>query len=1406
MSSRRAIPGVLLVLCALLAVVPCSADTLFEDDFTTPRGRYEYHGGQVWSMRDGCCRFASTGQECYAVVNLDDRDRLQIEASICLDRRSAPGYVMAGLTVLLDSENHWRLLLVASPEDRPYFELVERHRGVHQAQHASPVAGTRLAGKQEGELRTWQYGHTYRLILSLSPEGITGEIRDTQGQGFWRSSFAFASGRAVRRGRPGLTAGGLVGEFRHLAVAGPAVPAASSLAVRPGPAGSVAIVEDQTRQVAAALEPLFAKEGFGVVRVGWDDLKPGRLTAAQLDLVVVADARRLPAAGVAAVTSYLRSGGKLIALGAPAFGQLLLPSPRGYVAQQQYPEALYDSLARRPLAVSADAWQRGCQDRQRPASIQAEPANGTAPAARTWKLTMDLKGWDHFGQAIPRAFADGRSLLCFRARGDAATPQLAVECIEQDRSRWIATVELSTDWRPVVLRPSDFSYWPDSPARRGGAGDRLEPANLASIHIGLSQSHTPRCEPGPHTFWIQDLATAADPNPDEPDFHVPDIEGLCPSYKLYVLPTSLVLRERTGRISTSTGSSPLPNPLSIKGVSLQLSAYALAPRETGLGFDRQRACRFVPVVDACDTTGRHRGALVWMMLGENLLPGAAWANVGVAEPGSLVEQGQFAQTLQPVLFKLAKTMSRGCFLLEAGCRYFSCRPGEPIELGALAMNAGRRDAALTLSWTLRDAQGKTVFNDSSPLNIRAQERGESRRTWTPPQDNASQFPYTVSVELLASPAAGQRAEPIDAVSHRIDLLPNRNGTPEEFVRVQGSQFVLGGKPWHMLGVNYWPNSQGGRPTVPFLQREYYNPELIEQDLAWMQSAGINLLSGIQAPVYADPDAPGAYRDLKDFVERCHRHGMKLFYFLPWGNPMHGADPQAIRQHIDRAGLRNHPAILAWELAWEPIYYSGPAGGKMDFLQEAWNAWLVERYGSLENAERDWDFRLPRTRSGPNREGAALPDHAWCVKHGPWDRAVAAFRRFFDDYVGQKYGELIRQLRRDDPRHLITFRFGACGIPDGARFAHAHSASVAKHVDFLCPEGYNLQTGGPWRLTPADDIRKGGLVTLYYRFLSREKPVVWMEFGYTVNGMHKDWKTGDERLLAAELANQRTEFKNFYQMFLESGARGAAPWWLPGGFRLGECSDFGILEPDGTERPACEVLKTYLPKFAEVPDHQAGSVEWSALSRPKPREDGLEPVIRLDFDAHYPEAWPRYSGRYLDLVKSGQRPYLLTDGTGSNSSNCPLVAVGNTPLDGHNPPKYLNAEFNSIQVKTGKDSPWREVRAGETVTVSRGQPVLCRVSVGNTGEAAWQASERLGSPGCVHLACRLGPSDKVLEMPIAAPTPYLADTEVREFAIPINSADQHAVMLQMRVLRTKPDGAELVIPFGQQGSFVVNVVP
>ena len=1289
---------------------PLHAEVLWHDDFSTQQ-TYERWGPRCWTPAEGETRFSAPPTSARLIPKVRDLDETVAHARMALTAHTGNTYTFAGLVLFTDESNHWQLLLVESPEGKRYMELVEMLDGVHQAQASAATSTTRLPVEDGGELHTWEYGAEYELELALSPKAIVGTVTDPATGRFWRRTYGLETGRAVRRGRPGLTTTGMAGTCREFSVGGPPPPAQTVWQLPTGAAGTVAVLGDEEGKLTDLWAKAFASEGYGVLPLTWDDLLRGPLPVESLDLLVLADARRLPVEAREALKEALRSSGKVIAIGAPAFMEVPAHTPEGWVTADHYGEALISQLQPVPTNIAPEAWRRNARHPEKPSTIEAAPEEG--PGA--WKLALDLDGWDGFTADVAGAFGEDRELLTFQARGDEGTPQLSIEIREKDASRWIATVPLTPEWRSYALRPQDFPYWFDSPANRGAPGDCLRPPEAESITIALSGSHTPKVQAGPHTVWVKGLGTAAAPAGAVPDFAVPEIEALSPSYMLFPLKTP---REFVAGLEQGA----LPPKM---GLTYREEAYSPVWRERGRGFNRERSWRWIPLLEARDKDGTHRGALIWLMIGDGVSPDAMWANVGVADPESAFRN----ETLKRAVFSTAAAMTRGCFLLEAGAPVFSCAPGETLTFGAEVLNAGKQDRDLAVSLhgpVVGGMGGAGTAEQVAHLNVKAGRRATA--TWPIRVPVAARS--DIRVDLILD------GKVVDTIRHELVAEERKRPAADDFVRVEGDQFMLHGKPWYFKGINYRPTFVGGYAHLNLMARECYDPEIIERDLTWMNSIGINAISAVHALAPSDPDAPEAYRDQLDFLDRCERHGIKVFFFLPNARPFAGADPEWVKSYIDRAGIKDHPAIMCWELSWEPIH--GPWNKGLDFMLEPWNRWVVERYGSVESALDDWQYRPELTEDGK----LPVPTTEMVTQHGKWDVMVAAFRRAWSDVLSRGYQQMVDPLRAYDPQHLISFRFGACGIPNGQAFAHAHSVGVLKHVDFMNPEGYSLMAG--WtKVTPADDWRKGGLVTLYFRHFSREKPVVWMEFGYTVNGIFDAWTQPRVKIDPQQLAEQKAAYEALYGMFIESGARGAAPWWLPGGFRLGENSDFGILDPDGAERPACKVLHKYLPQFDTV------------------RHEPPTATIILDLDAHCPDAWETYAPEYLRLVKEGERLSVKTMGTGTDSANCPLTAVGNRPYNGHNPPIYLNAEFNSLEVRSG-DGPWREVKDGDTVEVPAGQPVRCRASVGNLAEATWLASKG-NEAGAVFLA---GRKDYGMEFaaPIEANTEFLRDATVEEFVL------------------------------------------
>ena len=139
-------------------------------------------------------------------------------------------------------------------------------------------------------------------------------------------------------------------------------------------------------------------------------------------------------------------------------------------------------------------------------------------------------------------FPTNHTLTCFRAKGGPLTRQLSLEWREDDNSRWIATVDLTTEWKDYTLLPDSFKPWPvPAPGENRG---RFHPDRATLCCVGLAVSHT-ALEGNKHEYWFDDLGTA--PNPfggEEPpeEAQIPVLESVSPSYQCFPITTPVVVR------------------------------------------------------------------------------------------------------------------------------------------------------------------------------------------------------------------------------------------------------------------------------------------------------------------------------------------------------------------------------------------------------------------------------------------------------------------------------------------------------------------------------------------------------------------------------------------------------------------------------------------------------------------------------------------------------------------------------------------------------------------------------------------------------------------------------------------------------------------------------------------------
>jgi agarase len=135
--------------------------------------------------------------------------RMSVTAILTPIRARGDQWKLAGVGCYATDDRFWHLALVESPNSngaKRFIELSEMLDGEWNAQ-------TILPDHIENGSREWQYGHAYRLKLTLGPEGILGEVRDGDTVLFRERRDFSPVAKAVISGRSGLTTSELTAEY-----------------------------------------------------------------------------------------------------------------------------------------------------------------------------------------------------------------------------------------------------------------------------------------------------------------------------------------------------------------------------------------------------------------------------------------------------------------------------------------------------------------------------------------------------------------------------------------------------------------------------------------------------------------------------------------------------------------------------------------------------------------------------------------------------------------------------------------------------------------------------------------------------------------------------------------------------------------------------------------------------------------------------------------------------------------------------------------------------------------------------------------------------------------------------------------------------------------------------------------
>jgi hypothetical protein len=349
------------------------------------------------------------------------------------------------------------------------------------------------------------------------------------------------------------------------------------------------------------------------------------------------------------------------------------------------------------------------------------------------------------------------------------------------------------------------------------------------------------------------------------------------------------------------------------------------------------------------------------------------------------------------------------------------------------------------------------------------------------------------------------------------------------VKIEGSRFVRDGREIIVSGINYFPAYYPALYPDSWLTKRNYRPDLIEDELSGIEKLAFNLVSIQGFPADLRPSEQDC-SNLRDFLGRAKRHRLLVNLYIGDGGLVPIADPEKLTVIPGDCKLAGNPTLFAYDIAWEPRF--GPAARRNALLQP-WLRWLTVSYGSIEAA----DENLGGTHAMPT-------DVELCVE-APSVR-VSAFQRFLDDTLSHNYRDVRAALLRVDSRHLIGVRsgYGGNGSRSACGLAPVNLRAGAKHLDFISPEGYALDTSDSNNM-----LNRGAFTTAY---ADVGKPILWAEFGINV----------DRSCVYCSEDVQASFFSNMWELVRHGNANGAIAWWFvgvrPQAPLDGERSDFGIV--------------------------------------------------------------------------------------------------------------------------------------------------------------------------------------------------------------------------------------------------------
>lgn len=947
------------------------------------------------------------------------------------------------------------------------------------------------------------------------------------------------------------------------------------------------------------------------------------------DLLLI-EKKELPLDSQVSINNFLKSGKDIFVINAPLWQTQLIKDEKGnFVDKNIFIEKTLENPSDNILVqFSKDTnvldWNHGASSADGETTIEVIP-NLYKGKKDALKVTLQrYTGFDTYGyNKFTQAFKNGANVTEIVARtNNSGTSQLSFEWVEEDGSRWIAVFPLSKDWKRIILKPEDFKYWQSNP-KRGFENDKFNPAKAISFAVGLSNTHTATIIGGKREYEIAEVGTSKYNKRHDLLYsqktNLLAFDNLYPEYKFFESKSFYQVRaNREQRIIDTKTKLPVPK-----------SLFVSVQRPQAHGYDKNRDWRFINLIEAYDKNGDFRGPIASMIIhAKGDYKNSVWTSFSVKDLNWYK-----SATVQAQIKNIAKSMSQEIFFLDAGTDNYTYFNNQPVKIGANIVNLSKNIKKVNLTTYIK-RDSKYIYKKNNSIILKP----GITKTETIKDINIFNN-GTITCYLSVN------GKTIDNLSHTIRIW-----TPKEkknFVTIKDGKYYLEGKIWQSHGINYMPSSGAASEDFSlfgdYIQRKSYDPEIIRRDIKKLKELNFNSVS-----IFIFKDFIKD-QNLLDLLCILDEFGMKADLSLRPGTPMDKIAWDSAKPIIEYYKLWDNDVVFAYDVAWEPFF-----GGQTYriYLDKDWERWVINQYGSIEAAEADWQYPIPRNSNG---EVTNPPDEL-LIETGKSEKLILAYRRFLDSLLYSRYNETRRLIKEIDPNHYVSFRMLEASNPTlYGGWINYDFAYLANSIDIFSPEAYSRT--GSW-----ERIKAGIFMRAYGKWADQSKPFAWKEMGWSIwdNTVNKITKEND--LIAAE------NYSNFYKLLIESKANGIYFWYSCPGFRPYENSDYGIFNLDYSDREITKVIRKEGPKFLNAQ-----------------KEDKKQPVaIKMQTDK-YPKGlssvYDEVKDAFWTAYDSGKNPLLISQNTYQNSDTVSLENLSGKE-NGIGPKRNIDGGFDYAEITNG----------------------------------------------------------------------------------------------------------------------------